>query len=205
MNYNIVTDLDKLRIPCSAIDVEQGILLGKELISIIKKNSEVIGLSANQIGIQKCVSVILTNHGYMTLVNPKIISSYGNVLFIESCISLPKKEIKTYRPYYITVKSDNYEGVLSFGVEKGFNGITDDNFKDIRECVCVQHEIDHLNGITMIDTPYRLQPRNVDFKIGRNDKIIIKNPETEEVKTIKNKYYTDNYSTWEILPIEVTE
>lgn len=205
MKYDIVTDLNELRIPCSAISVEQGILLGKELISVMKKDSEMIGLSANQIGIKKRVSVILTKYGYMTLINPEIIESNGNVLFIESCVSLPTKSIKTYRPSYVNVKSDNYEGTLSFGVEGKFEGITNDNFKDIKECICVQHEIDHLNGITMLETPFRLSPRIVEYQLGRNDKVTIKNIKTQEIKIIKYKKYNDYLDLWEMIPDEIVK
>ena len=39
----------------------------------------------------------------------------------------------------------------------------------ILESVCVQHEIDHLNGITCIDREYKREPLKVGPKIGRNE------------------------------------
>ena len=45
---------------------------------------------------------------------------------------------------------------------------------DAFECVCVQHEIDHLDGITMFDREFKLEPiKREGKKIGRNDKVLI--------------------------------
>ena len=37
------------------------------------------------------------------------------------------------------------------------------------EAICVQHEIDHLNGISCIDKEVKLEPIVMDKKVGRND------------------------------------
>ena len=52
------------------------------------------------------------------------------------------------------------------------------------ECVCVQHEIDHLDGITMFDRKF-VKPAAVSNKIGRNEKVTIE--KGSESKTLKYK------------------
>ena len=48
---------------------------------------------------------------------------------------------------------------------------------------CLQHEIDHLNVITIHDREIKLQPTRVNKKIGRNDKITIeKDGQTKVLK-----------------------
>ena len=57
---------------------------------------------------------------------------------------------------------------------------------DAFECVCVQHEIDHLDGITMFDREFKQEPiKRVGKKIGRNEKVMI--TKGSESKTLKYK------------------
>ena len=54
------------------------------------------------------------------------------------------------------------------------------------ETACVQHEIDHLDGITMFDREFKQEPiKREGKKIGRNDKVTIS--KGSESKTIKYK------------------
>ena len=51
------------------------------------------------------------------------------------------------------------------------------------EAVCVQHEIDHLNGITIYDREIKLEPTKAKKKIGRNDNVTIhKDGQTKVLK-----------------------
>ena len=52
------------------------------------------------------------------------------------------------------------------------------------ESVCVQHEIDHLDGLTMYDRKFKQEPLRVN-KIGRNEKVTISNG--SETKVLKYK------------------
>ncbi len=80
------------------------------------------------------------------------------------------------------VDADNQREQLSFSA----------NSKDINyafECVCVQHEIDHLDGITMFDREFKQEPIvkgvNAPKKIGRNEKVTI--TKGTESKVLKYK------------------
>ena len=55
----------------------------------------------------------------------------------------------------------------------------------VLESVCVQHEIDHLNGITIHDREVKLEPTKVEKKIGRNQLVTIK--KGDAVKVLKYK------------------
>ena len=137
----IVTDIKQLKIACDPAGVEEGIALGKRLIKILGRHINGVGVAANQIGIKERVSVVNVRKPII-LVNPKIISSFGKVEFNESCLSFGRDIVLTERFKNILVKADNYQTDLPF---------YGNTWDELLECVCVQHEIDHLNGITMYD------------------------------------------------------
>ena len=62
------------------------------------------------------------------------------LFFQEGCLSFKGDYVLTERWTDIVVTDDNHANQLFFSFEK-----------NALECVCVQHEIDHLNGITMFD------------------------------------------------------
>ena len=67
------------------------------------------------------------------------------------------------------------------------------------ECVCVQHEIDHLDGITMFDRKF-IKPAAVSNKIGRNEKVTIeKGSETKTLKYKKAESLLEN--GWNLLEV----
>ena len=57
--------------------------------------------------------------------------------------------------------------------------------RQLLESVCIQHEIDHLYGIRILDREQQLQPVRNERKIGRNEKITIQ--KDSETKVIKYK------------------
>lgn len=97
-----------------------------------------IGLAANQVGSLQRI-ILMNCNGFMGIViNPVITSRSGRIKnSTEGCLSYPNKQVK--------VKRDNQIIVEGF----------DENWNPIRKkckaltAFCVQHEIDHLNGITI--------------------------------------------------------
>ena len=137
---SIVKGKKKLSRPCKPCkSVAEGELLGQKMIEILKTTATGVGLAANQIGYNKRVCVINVSEPII-LVNPRITSKFGRINFVEGCLSFPDETVVTERYANISVSADNHESSLFFRVE--------DN---ALECVCVQHEIDHLDGITMHD------------------------------------------------------
>ena len=141
------------------VTVEEGYDIARELFEILNKRGDGIGLAANQVGIDAAVAVVNVKEP-IVLINPKIVSKEEEVRYHEGCLSFPKKGVNTKRYKIVEIETDNYESNLTFGA-----GNTD---LDLLESVCVQHEIDHLNGVVCmdrkIDTTYRAEK-----KPGRNE------------------------------------
>ena len=148
-----------------------------------------LGLSANQIGEDKSVCVVNVKEPFF-LQNPKIVKKEKEIVYKEGCLSIPDKMVKTKRYEKIWVKADNIEDEMYFGPqkEKKFDFKTNSytaNDLLILEAVCVQHEIDHLNGLTIYDREHILeQYKRTERKIGRNEKVTI----TKDKETLTLKY-----------------
>ena len=178
----IIKDRRELEIKCSPVSIKEGEEIGVRLLHELRESENGIGLAANQIGINKRVCVVNVKEP-LVLINPKIVEkSKEQFIFPEGCLSFPDSKVKTLRHQDIVVEADNHEGRLSFSA----------NSKDINdafECVCVQHEIDHLNGITMFDREFKQEPivkgKNAPLKIGRNEKVTI--TKGSESKVMKYK------------------
>ena len=178
----IIKDKTKLEEKCSPVAVKEGEEIGIRLLHELRESDNGIGLAANQIGIDKRVCVINVKEP-LVLINPKIVEkSKEQFVFPEGCLSFPDSKLKTQRHQDIVVTADNHDGKLSFSA----------NSKDINdafECVCIQHEIDHLDGITMFDREFKQEPIvrgvNTPEKIGRNEKVTL--TKGSKSKTLKYK------------------
>ena len=173
----IIKDKTKLQEKCLPVSIKEGEEIATKLLHELRQSEGGIGLAANQIGINKRVCVINVNNP-IVLINPEIIEqSEEKFVFPEGCLSFPDSKVRTTRNVSIKVKSDNHKEVLSFNAESK-------DINDAFECVCVQHEIDHLNGITMFDREFKQIPiKREGKKIGRNDKVTItKGSESKIVK-----------------------
>ena len=178
----IIKDKIKLQEKCSTVSIKEGEEIGVRLLHKLRESKNGIGLAANQIGINKRVCVINVKEP-LVLINPKIVEkSKEQFIFPEGCLSFPDSKIKTTRYQDIVVEADNHEGRLSFSANS-------QNINDAFECVCVQHEIDHLDGITMFDREFKNEPLdrgvNAPQKIGRNEKVTI--TKGTESKVLKYK------------------
>jgi peptide deformylase len=150
-----------------------------------------IGLSANQIGldVRACVINVVEP---LVLINPRVVEvSQDTVAYVEQCLSIPKtmrKPIKTVRHKSITIECDNL-GTVVFSPDNKIGNWKDGEefFQDmgLLECVCAQHEIDHLNGVLITDPIRRYNPTYYAPKTyGRNEMVMVKLPngETEFMK-----------------------
>ena len=161
-----------------------------------------LGLSATQLGIKKRACYI--KFGYeedsreLFLVNPVITErSKEGFLFYEGCLSIPKtieKPLRTIRSCKIKVQTDNL-GELEFEINPEGDKADERVSIETMMTVIVQHEIDHLDGITIKDRVYSttIVKKN---NYGRNDKIVMKSPAGElvEVKYKKaNNYFLQGY------------
>lgn len=128
-----------------------------------------IGLAANQIGLLERIVVVDTDYefhefeegktppggaevvadGFVTgkkpivLINPEIVKREGKILFKEGCLSVPEYTAEVERAQKIQVKYQDLDGLTrTLDAEELFS-------------VCIQHEMDHLDGRLFID---RLSP-----------------------------------------------
>jgi len=109
------------------------------------------GLAAPQIGVLKRIVVIdmrdpedpedpFKDVGPLALINPEITWYSDEVCTLpEGCLSIPEQRVEVTRPEKVTVKFLDAEG-------KSQERTADDYFAR-----CIQHELDHLNGVLSID------------------------------------------------------
>ena len=176
----VVYPNDILTTPTKKTDLETAQKLAVEMFKTLKQEGG-LGLSANQIGEDKSVCVVDVTNPFF-LLNPVIVKKQKEIIYKEGCLSIPNKMVTTKRYERIEVEADNVEGTMIFGPEKD-NQV--DNDLLILESVCVQHEIDHLNGKTIYDREFKRESfRRTEVKIGRNEKVII----TKDKETLTMKY-----------------
>lgn len=100
--------------------------------------SDGIGLAANQVGVLKRIIVVSDEGNIKVFINPEITNfSEEKVPFEEGCLSLPQTFLTITRSENIMVKYRDLKGKPR--MEK-YSGLT---------ARIIQHEVDHLDGITM--------------------------------------------------------
>ena len=176
------------------VSVEEGLVIAEELFQILNKRGDGIGLAANQVGIDAQVAVVNVTEP-LVLINPKYIKKEVEIMYGEGCLSYPGQAIKTKRYRDVIIKTAQSESGWYFSGaeipadESRGSWEVERKKKDselrLLEAVCVQHEIDHLNGITIHDREIKLEPTKVEKKIGRNQLVTIK--KGDAVKVLKYK------------------
>ena len=174
-------ELTKKCEPCESI--EEGEAIGAQLLKELTDAKNGIGLAANQIGINKRVCVINVKEP-IVLINPRIIDKSKEMFaFQEGCLSFPNESIVTSRHKRVMVEADNHSGKLFFDYSPPSHKPKD--LSSAFETVCVQHEIDHLDGITMYDREIKKPKQITNTKIGRNEKVTV--TKGSESKVLKYK------------------
>tara|TARA_B110000003_G_scaffold264965_1_gene290299 strand:- start:2686 stop:3297 length:612 start_codon:yes stop_codon:yes gene_type:complete len=176
----LIKDPSKLRTPLlprpmSQTDIDT---ISDNLKKELEKHGG-LGLSANQIGLTDRVCLVNVKEPLL-LVNPKVIeASKETVAYVEQCLSLDKtmrKPVKTVRHKSFTLECDNL-GTVVFSSDKNEWKDSEEFFGDegLLECVCAQHEIDHLNGILVTDSKRRYTETVIrGKKYGRNERVMVK-------------------------------
>ena len=177
-----------------SVSVEEGYEIATKLFQVLNKRGDGIGLAANQVGIDAQVAVVNVTEP-LVLINPKYIKKEVEIMYGEGCLSYPGQAIRTKRYRDVIIKTAQSESGWYFsGAEipadesRGSWEIErkkKDSELRLLEAVCVQHEIDHLNGITIHDREIKLEPTKSEKKIGRNQLVTIK--KGDAVKVLKYK------------------
>ena len=116
-----------------------------------------IGLAAPQVGVSRRLTVIDLSGGKdpeqrMVLVNPEIIERAGKLYEEEGCLSFPEIREKVVRAAKVTVRAQDEHG-------KWFEAEGEELLSR-----CMQHEIDHLDGVLFI---YRISGLKRDLALRK--------------------------------------
>jgi len=98
-----------------------------------------IGLAANQVGVQRRLFVYDIGEGPRTVINPRIVESTGEWAYEEGCLSIPGLSWDVVRPNEVHLIGLDLEG-NEVSIEA-----------DTLEARCLQHEIDHLDGVLLVE------------------------------------------------------
>jgi peptide deformylase len=103
-----------------------------------------VGLAANQVGIAKRVAVVDVTHPdgapkLYVLINPEIVSRDGEIVWEEGCLSFPGFHVDVDRASHVVVRALDRDGRPFVLEAVDFLAIA------------LQHEIDHLDGVTLAD------------------------------------------------------
>ena len=129
---------------------------GKDLASFVEElrlimiNSPAcVGIAAPQVNVHKRIVLVDTSrskhkenkvsHGFMGLINPKIVKFEGDIVVREGCLSVPDFTGNVKRHYWIEIEAMDVKGRVYTLETEGF------------EAVVIQHEIDHLDGKLFIE------------------------------------------------------
>lgn len=103
-----------------------------ELMMRLMRQHHGIGLAAPQVGIN--ARLFVTGWGEV-FCNPRILRAEGSMTVVEGCLSLPGREFEVQRAKHITMADG-----------RKFSGT---------QAVVIQHELDHLDGVLIIDKAER--------------------------------------------------
>ena len=118
-----------------------------------------IGLAATQVDYHKRVIVIDVSEdktGLIALINPRIIAADGNVMFEEGCLSVPGIYEEVERAEHVVVEALDRNG-KSFRLEA--DGLL---------AICIQHEMDHLDGKVFVEKLSRLKQTRILSRLKKN-------------------------------------
>jgi peptide deformylase len=127
---------------CAPAQAEEIEAVGRDLVDTMRSFGHTVGLAAPQLGeLVRVIAVDVRGHpkaetdnGLLLLANPRIVEADGSEVAREGCLSLPDVTANVRRATRIVVEH------AAGSVEcLGF------------EARCVQHEIDHLDGILFLD------------------------------------------------------
>jgi peptide deformylase len=121
-----------------------------------------IGLAATQVDVHQRVVVIDVsedNSALLALVNPEIISRSGEQVCEEGCLSVPGIYDKVTRAEQVRVRALNQKGET---FELDAEGLL---------AVCIQHELDHLDGKVFVEYLSKLKQTRIKDKLAKKARI----------------------------------
>jgi peptide deformylase len=118
-----------------------------DLVETMRVSPACVGLAAPQIGVSERVIVVdvsahpktTTSHGLVVMIDPVIIESEGRAVGREGCMSVPDFTANVARATSVVVQGLSPDGDEIVIATEGF------------EARAFQHEVDHLNGLLILD------------------------------------------------------
>jgi len=120
-----------------------------------------VGLAATQVGVHKRLIIIDVSEMHDDLkvfINPSIQERSGHATVEEGCLSVPGVFEKVERAERITVRALNVDG-FTFDLEA--DGLL---------AVCIQHEMDHLEGKVFVEYLSRLKQQRILARIRKQQR-----------------------------------
>lgn len=117
-----------------------------------------IGLAATQVGIDARIAVIDISESKddpLVLINPELDGAEGSETSEEGCLSIPGVYEKVTRPECITLRALDRDGNA---YQCHADGLL---------AVCIQHEVDHLDGRLFIDRLSLLKRQRIDKRLAK--------------------------------------
>nr|VFK00567.1 MAG: peptide deformylase [Candidatus Kentron sp. LFY] len=145
--------------PVEVVDEEIRKLVGNMFHTMYA--TEGIGLAATQVDVPKRIIVVdVSEQGQHPLcfINPEILEARGNIEIEEGCLSVPDVRESVKRAQWIRVTALDKDG-------NSFEQEASDLF-----AVCIQHEIDHLDGRLFIDYLSRLKRQRIRSKAQKQQR-----------------------------------
>jgi peptide deformylase len=124
-------------------------------------NAPGIGLAATQVNSHQRIIVVDVSENQnepISLINPEIIDKSGEIESEEGCLSVPSYYENVKRANNIRVESLDQNGDA---VQTSANGML---------AICIQHEIDHLDGILFVDHLSKLKQKRLKKKTKKKSK-----------------------------------
>lgn len=162
----VIAPDDRLNIPSQKVAVVDDSIraLVKDMLDTMYANDG-IGLAAVQVGVHKRVIVVdvaRRDGGYdpKVFINPEIIAEEGDIsVYTEGCLSFPDQFSDVERPERVKVRYLDEHGAE--------HTITADDIL----ATCLQHEIDHTNGIVFVDHISKLKRDMIIKKLTKAKKL----------------------------------
>ena len=123
-----------------------------------------IGLAAIQVNVPLRVVVIDLSENkddLQILINPEILSREGSVSMQEGCLSVPEIYADVERAAHVTVRAQGLDG-QPFEIDA-----------DELLAVCIQHEIDHLDGKVFVDYLSRMKQDRIRKKLLKEARLAV--------------------------------
>lgn len=136
-----------LKQPASAVGPEPPPDVVADLVDTMRASPACVGLAAPQIGIALRIAAVdvtghpkaKTSHGLVVLVDPVVVERSGREIGREGCMSVPDLTANVARATELVVRGRSPDGRDLIVAAEGF------------EARAWQHEIDHLDGVVILD------------------------------------------------------